>query len=142
MKDALEPFTRDLTVYRDERGRELFDLPDASMPPEDVPAPVRFIPEYDNLLLSHDDRARIIADEVRPLVFLSAGRVRSTILVDGVVRGAWKIERIRKAALLLIEPFAPLSVDERTALEDEGARLLHWVEDGAQSYDVRVAGIP
>ena len=68
-------------------GRELFDLPDAPRPGADVEAPVRYLPEFDNLVLAYDDRTRVIADEHRPLVTTKNLRVRATFLVDGVVAG-------------------------------------------------------
>jgi hypothetical protein len=139
LKDWMEELRPELRAYRDERGRELLDLPDAPLPDPDRPVPPRFMPEYDNLVLSHADRTRVIADADRPKVFLSAGRVRSTILVDGFVRGAWGIERARGSATLLIEPFAPLAKEERSALAQEGERLVRFVEDGAESVDVRFA---
>ncbi len=97
------------------------------------------MPDYDNLVLSHADRGRVISDEHRKKVFLSAARVRATFLVDGFVRGAWKIEKTRKTATLLIEPFVPLSTEDRDALSDEGEQLLRFVAEpqGAETFEVR-----
>lgn len=134
---ALKP---ELRRYRDERGKELLDLPDLPLPPADAPAPPRFLPEYDNLVLAHADRTRVIAADHRPKVFLSAGRVRATFLVDGFVHGAWRIERARGAATLIIEPFAPLPEAARDALTAEGERLVRFSEDGATTHAVRFAG--
>jgi hypothetical protein len=139
LKEAAAALKPDLVTYRDENGVELYDLPDAPLPDPDTPAPVRFVPEYDNLVLSHADRTRIIANDFRKQVFLSAGRVRSTILVDGFVRGAWKIETTKTAAALVIEPFAPLAPADRAALVDEGEQLLRFVEDRSQTLDIRFA---
>jgi hypothetical protein len=141
LKADCEAFRDELRVYRDERGRELFDLPDTPLPPADTPAPVRFVPEYDNLLIAHDDRTRVIADADRPKVFMTAGRVRSTFLVEGWVRGAWKIERVKRAAALVVEPFYPLDTADRKALEAEGERLLRFVEDDAETFAVRFTEI-
>lgn len=88
LKDALDKLKPELQVYRDEGKRELFDLPDMPLPDADEPAPERFLPEYDNLLLSHQKRTRVVADEYRKQVYLPGLRVASTILVDGFVRGA------------------------------------------------------
>ncbi|MBC8137440.1 MAG: AlkZ family DNA glycosylase [Fibrella sp.] len=131
---ALRP---ELRVFANENGAELFDMPDAPLPPGDAPAPIRFLPEYDNLLLAHNDRTRIIADEHRRLVFLSAARVRATFLVDGFVGGAWTIERMNKTVTLVIEPFTPLADPDREALAEEGERLLRFVEPGAVTFAVR-----
>ena len=109
-----------LRVYRDERGRELLDLPDMPLPDADTPAPVRFLPEYDNLLLSHQNRTRVIPDKYHAHVFLTGLRVRATILVDGFVAGGWKIEKTKDTATLVIEPFEPLTKPIRDALAEEG----------------------
>ncbi|MYW02719.1 winged helix DNA-binding domain-containing protein [Streptomyces sp. SID3343] len=93
LREAVERLRPALAVYRDEAGRELFDVPDAPLPAEDAPAPVRFLPEFDNLLLSHGDRTRIISDADRKRVFTINGIIRSTFLVDGFVAGLWRITR-------------------------------------------------
>jgi hypothetical protein len=114
--DALE---RQLVRFRDERGRVLLDLPRAPRPEADVRAPVRFLPKWDALLLSHDDRTRVLPDEYRPTVIRKNGDVLPTVLVDGVVAGAWSEERGRVA----VEPFAPLPLRVRRAVDDEARRL-------------------
>lgn len=116
--EALEPLRR----FRDERGRELYDLQRAPLPEADAPAPVRFLPRFDNLLLSHKDRTRVLPEEYRPAV-IDGGWVRSTFLVDGTVAGAWEVEDGR----VLIEPFAPLPRTARRDVEDEAARLEAWL---------------
>jgi len=137
LKDAVEKFKPELVTYRDEKGRELLDLPDLPLPDADTPAPERFLPEFDNLLLSHDKRTRIIADEYRSKVYLPALRVAATILVDGFVRGAWKIEKKKSTATLVIEPFAPLTKHNRAVLTDEAERLIRFVEPDAETFEVR-----
>lgn len=104
--------------------------------------PIRFVPEYDNLILSHADRARVMPDEYRQYIYLSAGRVRATILVDGFVRGAWKITREKARAVLTIEPFAALDAGTQADLAAEGERLLRFVEDDATDYAVEFAALP
>jgi len=131
--DGLRP---ELRTYRDGR-RELFDLPDRELPGEDVPAPVRFLPEFDNLLLAHGQRDRVIASEHRSKVFLPGLRVRATVLVDGFVAGGWKIDKAGKTATLVIEPFAGLARRDRTALVEEGERLVRFAEPQARSVEVR-----
>jgi hypothetical protein len=139
LKDAVEKLKPELQVYRDEGKRELFDLPDMPLPDADTPAPERFLPEYDNLLLSHQKRTRVVADEYRKQVYLPGLRVASTILVDGFVRGAWKVEKTKGVATLTITPFADLTGQNRAALTDEGERLVRFVEADARSYTVRFA---
>ncbi|QIN79322.1 winged helix DNA-binding domain-containing protein [Rubrobacter marinus] len=126
LKEHVEALRPELRAFRDEGGRELFDLPDAPLPGADAPAPVRFLPEYDNVLLAHADRTRVIADEHRARVFLSAGRVRATFLVDGFVAGTWKVEREGGSARLEIEPFGTLPDETRSSLDEEGERLLRF----------------
>lgn len=99
-------------------------------------APVRFVPDFDNLLLSHADRARIISEEHRKRVFTVNGIIRATFLVDGFVHGMWKIEKGRGEAVLRIEPFAPVPGPERAALEEEGLRLLAAAHPKAKSHGV------
>ncbi|WP_377270013.1 winged helix DNA-binding domain-containing protein [Peterkaempfera sp. SMS 1(5)a] len=126
-----------LAVFRDENGQELFDLLEAPRPGPETAAPVRFLPEFDNILLSHADRSRILTDEQRRLIFTRNGLIRSTFLVDGFVAGLWRIEQQRGSATLMVEPFAPLRSGERAAVADEGARLLAFAAAGASVQDVR-----
>lgn len=139
LKDAFAGLRPELVTYWDESGVELFDLPGASLPDEATPAPVRFLPEYDNTVLSHADRSRVIDDAHKPGVYLSAGRVRATFLVDGFVRGAWSVERKGKATTLVLEPFVAVDTRDRAALEGEGEALLRWAENDAASYAIRWA---
>ena len=138
LREPVEGLRSELLSLRDDRGNELFDLPGAPLPPAMTPAPPRFVPDYDNLVLSHADRTRVISDEHRKKVFLSAARVRATFLIDGFVRGAWKIEKTRKTARLVIEPFEPLSGEDRDLLVDEGERLVRFVAEpgGARTFEI------
>jgi Winged helix DNA-binding domain len=139
LKESVEEIKPELRVLRDENDNELIDLPDAPPPAGDTPAPPRFVPDYDNLVLSHADRGRVISDEHRKKVFLSAARVRATFLIDGFVRGVWKVEKTRRAATLVIEPFERLSRGDRDALSEEGERLVRFLAEpqGAETFDVR-----
>lgn len=137
LKDEFEKLKPDLVIYRDDQKRELFDLPDAPLPDADTPAPIRFLPEFDNLLLSHSKRTRVLADAHRKKVYLPGLRVAATFLIDGFVAGVWKIEKKKGIATIMIEPFAPLSKQDRKALEEEGERLVRFVESDAKTYEVR-----
>ena len=139
LKQPVEEIKPELRVFRDESGNDLLDLPDAPLPDGDTPVPPRFVPDYDNLVLSHVDRRRVISDEHRKKVFLSAARVRATFLIDGFVRGAWKVERARKTATLLIEPFEPLSRNHRDTLSEEGEHLVRFLAEpqGAETFEVQ-----
>ncbi len=140
MRSELAALSPRLRTFRDERGRELLDLPGAPMPDPDTPAPPRFLPEYDNLVLSHADRARVLPEEYRPLVIRSAGRVLATFLVDGFVAGTWRIERTRQGATLLLEPFGPLPRGTRDDLRAEGERLIRFAEGDAATFHIRFTG--
>jgi DNA glycosylase AlkZ-like len=115
---------------------ELFDLPDAPRPDENVPAPPRFMPEYDNLLLSFADRSRVIRG--RRAVPLPAGKgaTTGTLLIEGFWAADWKITRSRDRAVLEIRPFGPLGVAGQDAVGAEGSRLLEFAAPAA-AHDVR-----
>ena len=119
---------RRLITFIDERGVELFDLPDAPRPGAKVRAPARFLPEFDNLLLSHADRRRIMDDDHRKRIGRLNGMVPGMILVDGRVAGIWKITRpARHKALLTISSFVRLAARDRSELIQEGQALLAFV---------------
>ena len=138
LQEVVEKLRPELVTYRDERKRELFDLPDMLLPDADAPAPGRFLPEFDNLLLSHDKRTRVLADEYRKRVYLPGLRVAATILVDGFVSGVWKIEKAKGNATLLIEPFAPLTKPSGEALVAEAEQLVRFAEPDAKSHAVKL----
>ena len=139
MKAALETLRPELRVFRDERGRELFDLPDAPRPDGDVSAPARFLPEFDNLVLAYADRTRLIDDEHRPLVTTKNLRVRATFLVAGRVAGTWEIVRRKAGATLRLTPFAALPKRALAELTAEGDQLVRFVEEDASTFEVEVA---
>jgi hypothetical protein len=120
-----------LRLARGESGAELLDLPGAPRPDPDTPAPVRFLPEYDNLLLSHADRGRVIpGGRPVPLPAGNGGRT-GTVLIDGRWNGIWVISRRNDGAVLRIEPHEPVAGRDAGALEAEGARLLSFAAPGA-----------
>jgi hypothetical protein len=124
IRDLARGFERlRLRAFRDEQGRELLDLPRAPLAPADAPAPPRLLPRWDELLLAHKDRTRVLLDEHRKTVIHVNGDVQQTFLVDGTVAGLWRVEGERIA----LEPFAPLPRTARRELEDEAARLAAWL---------------
>lgn len=133
LRDVVERLRPRLRTFRDEHGRELLDLPDAPLPDPETPAPTRLLPEYDNLLVSHADRTRVIADEDRERVF-----TKGTVLVDGFVAGTWKLARERRAAEVVVEPFGRLPKRDRDAVEAEAAALLAFAAPEADPGGVRV----
>jgi hypothetical protein len=118
--DRLEPLRR----FRDENGRELLDLPRAPLPPADTPAPVRFLPKWDNTLLAHADRRRVLPVELRTAVIAKNGDITQTFLVDGTVAGSWSYDKRGKVA---IEPFAPLPRVAQRDVEAEVSNLEAWL---------------
>ena len=109
----------ELRRYRDEQGRELLDVEGAPLPDERTPAPVRFLPKWDNVLLAWSDRTRVLPEAYRKTVIRMNGDVAQTLLVDGLVAGVWREEDGRVVA----EPFAPLPRPMRREVEEEAARL-------------------
>ncbi|WP_214323894.1 winged helix DNA-binding domain-containing protein [Nonomuraea sediminis] len=126
-----------LVALQDSAGRELFDLPGAPRPGGDVPAPVRFLPDFDNLVLGHADRTRVLDDAFKGEVTTKNLRVRAVFLVDGFAAGTWQIKRSGKKARLLLTPFVPVKVAD---LEEEGLRALRFAEPDAADFGLEVVG--
>jgi hypothetical protein len=125
--DRLRP---DLLVLRSEAGKELFDLPDAPRPPEDVPAPPRFLYDYDNLLLSHADRSRFLIHNLFDFGWTFDGPQPSGLLVDGKVQATWVVQQDHGVAVLAIRLLAPVSTRVRDEISREGVNLLAFLSDG------------
>lgn len=139
LREVFERLRPRLRTFRDERGRELFDLPKAPRPPEKTKAPVRFLPDYDNLLLGHADRTRVVSDEHRKRLVTRNLQVLPAFLVDGRVAGTWRIERAKAAATLTLTPFETLAPSARQELAEEGAALLKFTEPDAARTEVKIA---
>lgn len=137
LREVAQRLRPQLRTFHDEQGRELLDLPDAPRPDPDTPAPVRFLPEFDNVLLSHADRSRVISDEHRKRVSTRNGMVPGSVLVDGYFRGTWKITRKRQAATLAIDAYTRPSKKDTAAVTEEGARLLAFAAADADTHDIR-----
>jgi hypothetical protein len=135
LRAPVERLRAQLRVLHDDAGRELFDLPGAPLPDPDTPAPPRFLPEYDNLLLAYADRSRVMSDAHRKALWTRNGLL-SSALVDGTVAATWRIARARDGATLEIEPLGRIARADRAALADEGMRLLAFTDPGAV-HDVR-----
>jgi Winged helix DNA-binding domain len=128
----------DIRRFRDERGRELFDLAKAPRPPADTVAPVRFLARFDAAILGHDaaERTRILPAEYKRQVIFSA-EVWTTFLVDGFVAGRWKIAGTPKQAVLELLPFKRLAKIDRSALVDEGERLVRFYYPESKTHGVK-----
>jgi hypothetical protein len=131
LRDLIERLRPRLRTFSDERGRELLDVPDAPLPNPDTPAPPRFLPQFDNALLSHADRTRIMTED-RRRVLIRNRLALGTVLVDGFVGGTWRTKWDRGKTTLLIEPFEPLPAGDRDALTEEAERLVRFLGEGAE----------
>jgi hypothetical protein len=139
LREVIDRLRPRLRAFRTEDGAELFDLPDAPRPDPDTPAPPRFLPEFDNVLLSHADRSRIMPDAWVVPLLPGNGAQYGTLLVDGFVRGEWKLVREGANATVVVEPLARLSKRDAAAVGAEGRRLLAFVAPGAETREIRVS---
>ncbi len=138
LRAVLEELRPSLVTFRDEQGAELFDLPSAPRPDAEAPAPVRLIAEFDNLLLSHGDRSRVVSAESFARLSTSNGIFPGSVLVDGFVAGMWRLARTKSAATLTIEMFG--STREQAQVGAEGERMLGFCAPGAL-HDIRFAPV-
>jgi hypothetical protein len=134
LRAIMEQLRPSLVTFRDEQGAELFDLPSAPRPGGDVPAPVRLVADFDNLVLSHAERSRVINAENIKRISTVNGVIPGTVLIDGFVGGIWRLGRSRDATTLSIELFGPMR--ERDALVREAERVLAFCSPGG-SCDIR-----
>ncbi|MFB4273718.1 winged helix DNA-binding domain-containing protein [Nonomuraea sp. MTCD27] len=130
---AVAAMRGELVAFRDERGRELLDLPGAPRPDPDTPAPVRFLPAFDNAILGYHDRGRIIDDAHRGLSVAGA----RVVLVDGRVAATWNAE----AGTVTVLPLRPFSPADREAVAEQGRALAAFLSDG-DGDRVRIAAPP
>lgn len=136
LREVIDPLRPQLVTFRGEGGEELFDLPEAVRPSPDAPAPPRFLYDFDNLLLSHADRSRVITDDYYRHSHRPHGPVPSVVLIDGFTGGDWTITRGADAVTLRIRPYAALSQSDTDALVGEGQRLLAFTDPDARSRSV------
>jgi hypothetical protein len=135
LREAFERLRPQLAVFRDPEGVEVFDLPDAPRPDEDTPAPPRFLPEFDNLLLSHADRSRVVPPELKGRSW-SGNQAHCTLLVDGFLAGLWRLE---EGGGLTVELFDTVGAAQKELVVAEGERLLAGMTE--RSGSVRFASI-
>lgn len=115
-------------MLADADGRELLDVPDGLLPGEDVPAPVRFLPMWDSVLLAYEHRARMIPPAYRAAVIRTNGDVLATFLVDGLVAGVWRAELVGGRTEIIWTAFEPLPRRVRAELAAEADVLARFVE--------------
>ncbi len=138
MGEVFQRLRPDLRTFRDETGRELFDLPDAPRPDPATPVRPRFLPEYDNVLLGHADRTRIMPPERTVPLRPGNGAAMGTLLIGGFYRADWRIIRDGATATLLVTAFDRPSKRDTTAIAAEGRRLLRFAAPEAAEHGVRI----
>ena len=140
LREVVERLRPQLRTYADENGRELFDLPDAPRPEPDAPAPVRYLPEYDNVLLSHADRTRVVPERRRPALGRTWRIGHGSVLHDGFLCGVWKLDRpgASGSARLRVTLAERLSKRATAAIEAEGRRYVRFAAAEAASHEVDV----
>lgn len=137
LKPVVEALRPRLVTFKGEGRTEFFDAPRAPRPDADTPAPVRYLPDWDNLIVSRADE-RMLARAHRPAVFRPGLRVLATVLVDGMVAGIWKTDRKRTGATLTVNLFAAATKRLRAELEEEGEALVRFLEPDAPRVDIVV----
>lgn len=130
---------RAIARFRDEDRRELLDLARAPRPDADAPAPARYLPKWDSLLLAYEPRhrVRVLPERYRRAVIAVNGDVAPTFLLDGFVAGTWSVRRTKQEAILGLAPFGRLGRADRAALIEEGERLLRFIDPEAGTRVVR-----
>jgi hypothetical protein len=137
LRAHVERLRPSLRTFRDERGRELFDVEDGVFVDPDRPAPPRFLPEYDNILLSHEDRTRVIPEQIEVPLPAGNGGSTGTLLLDGYVAGTWRMTRAGETATLAIRLAHPEREGDRDAIVREGESLVRFATDGSATATVR-----
>jgi hypothetical protein len=138
LRAVLEELRPSLVTFRDEQGAELFDLPSAPRPDPDVPAPVRLVAEFDNLLLAHADRARVVSAANMKRFYTINGVFPGSVLVDGFVAGMWRLARSKGSATLAIELFGPVPDLDLVAIQAE--RMLAFCAPDA-AHEIRFSPV-
>jgi hypothetical protein len=139
LRDVVERLRPQLREFRDENGRVLFDLPDAARPDADTLAPPRFLPEYDNVLLSHADRTRFISDERRSKLWTASGPIRGSVLHDGLWVATWRTEHDRDtgATTLVMDHPEAIPRAAKAAIAAEGEAMLRFAAPDSTAHRLR-----
>jgi len=137
LREVVDRLGSSLRRFRTEDGAELWDVPDGPLPHPDISAPVRFLAEYDNVLLSHADRSRFAGGGEHVPLQGGPGGWCGTVLVDGRVQATWAARREGAAAVLTVRPSLPLAGFDRADVLDEGTRLLDFIAPGRE-HEVRI----
>jgi hypothetical protein len=139
LDEVFERLRPGLLTFRDERGRELFDIPEAPRPDPDTPAPPRFLYDFENLLLSYADRSRTLPPTFTRGIDTRTQESLSTFTIDGFVTGVWRVDRERGGAKLVLTPIRRLSKADLSAVSAEGEGLLDFLAPEATAREIVVA---
>jgi hypothetical protein len=139
IRPVLERIAPSLATFADEHKRTLYDLPRAPRPDPDTPAPVRFLPRYDELLIAYQHRDRVMPERHRARVYAKNAIVEAVVLVDGFGAGTWGLKRTTDEAIVRIAPFTRLSPADRRAATTEGEQLARFLAPDAKAHGVRFA---
>lgn len=142
LKSVFKNLADDLVTFRDESEAELFDLPDAPRPASDSAVPIRFLPDFDQILLAHADRSRMFPPEHRMLIFTNNGIIRASVLIDGFARALWDIKQDKESATLVVTALPQIdgqvvTRQHRMEIQREGKRLLAFAVPG-KSHHIEV----
>ena len=143
LREVFERIRPQLRTYRDEDDREYFDVPDGPLPDPDTPAPVRFLPQYDNVLLSHADRSRFTDGGDYSEIWMNTSGFLGNVLVDGMLVGMWRFDQPTRAVQQGKTPgrltitTRPLSQSDATAVTEEANRFVEFVSPGGR-HDVEL----
>ena len=141
IRTALDELGPAIRTFTDPRGRTLYDLKGAPLPPADTIAPARYLPKWDSTLLAYaaPERVRILSEAHRKTVIAKNGDVAQTILVDGVVAGTWAVIAKPREATIAVSAFGRLTKADRTALVEEGERLARFIAPTSKAHGVTIA---
>lgn len=128
-----------LAVYRNAAGKPLYDVKDGLFARADTPAPVRFLPDFDGVMLAHADRGRVISEENRKALGNKNLRVPAVFLVDGFAAGSWSLTATKTKATLDAKAFGPLARAVKDELVAEGEAQLRFVAPEAKTVAVAFA---
>lgn len=147
LSEVVDRMRSSLRVYLDDNGKELFDVPEGELPDASVTAPPRYLPEFDNVLLSHANKERIIPEGLSfaewckrygLMMTVRGGVLRGNLLIGGLLQGIWRIDKEKKAYTLVVEPFTKVSKKDLGTLEKEGHALLAFTFPKAESSTVQI----
>jgi len=141
IRGAIEALGAKVRMFRDPRGRTLYDLRGAPLPAAETAAPVRYLPKWDSTLLAYapPERVRILSEAHRKTVIAKNGDVAQTILVDGMVAGTWTVTVKPREATIAVSPFGRVAKADRRALIEEGERLARFIAPDSKAHRLTFA---